>query len=89
LEEQICDPARSPGMVPFRQRGFVLPNAAMPARPNRSRVLDRTPHCYLLLFSLFFIVICAAGDAGRTAQAARRKAKSPLRADAALLFHCY
>jgi hypothetical protein len=27
-----------------------------------------TPHCYSLLFSLFFIVICAAWDAGRIAQ---------------------
>jgi hypothetical protein len=35
---------------------------------NRSRVLDRTPHCYSLLFSLFFIVICAGGNAGRSAQ---------------------
>ena len=35
--------------------------------PNRSRVLDRTPHCYSLLhfFFLFFIVICAGGNAGR------------------------
>jgi hypothetical protein len=76
-------------MVPFRQRGIVLPNAAMPCVPNRSRVLDQTPHCYLLLFSLFFIVICAPGTPGEPHQAARRKAKSPLRAAPHCYFHCY
>jgi hypothetical protein len=55
--------------------------------PNRSRVLDRTPHCYSLLFSLFFIVICAGGKR-RAKRAKPRGARrnSPLSPTPALLF---
>jgi hypothetical protein len=94
LEEQICDPARSPGIVPFWPRGFVLPNAAMPARPNRSRLLGRTPHCYSLLciviFRCFSLLFARAGTPGKSAQS--RVAQGEMRRFSptpALLFHCY
>jgi hypothetical protein len=81
-------------MVPFRQRGFVLPNAAMPAHPEpvagprpNAALLRVVIHCY---FSLFFIVIGAGGDIGRSAQS--RAAQGEIRRFSptpALLFHCY
>ena len=82
MEEQICDPARSPAIVPFRQRGFVLPTPPCRCVPNRSRVLDRTSHCY----SLLFIVICAGGDAGQSAQS--RAAQGEIRRSVQRP-HCY
>ena len=44
--------------------------------PNRSRVLDRTPHCYsFVIFHCYSLLFARAGTPGGAHKAARRKAK--------------
>lgn len=80
MEGQICDPARSPGIVALRQRGFVLPNTrrAGAARTGRGSSTERriVIHCYALLF--FVVFHCYSRGRERRAKArkaARHKAK--------------
>ena len=90
MEGQICDPARSPGCR--ASATWVRSPEHSPCRrgPNRSRVLDRTPHCYSLLciviFRCFSLLFARAGTPGKSAQSRaaqgeiRRRVQRP---------HCY